>query len=106
MHASFARQLEPFGFTAAIHTVGTGRGVAIMAARAVAAHQLAAGQAVAKRRVLLVTMDVIDLKMGADRERVDREDFGAALNFRKFRFARHINGCSCRRKEADLLETP
>ena len=80
MNAALARQFEPFGFAAAIHAMRAGRRVTIIALGAVTAHQFALGQPMEKRRVLLVTVNVIDLEMGANGERVHRKDFGAALD--------------------------
>src|SRR5258708_7407714 len=85
MDTALGWQLEPFSFSTTIHAVGTRRGIAIITTRAMAAQQFAFRQPVKKRGVLLVTVDVIHLEMGADSERIDGEDFGAAFDFGKLR---------------------
>ena len=52
-----------------------------------AAEQFLFGQPVKKRRVLLEAVDVVDLEMIPDDERIDGEHFGTALDLGKFWFA-------------------
>src|SRR5439155_18300795 len=68
------------------------RGEFVAALRAMAAEQFALGQAVEERRVLFVAVQVVHLEMCPDRQRIHREHFGAALDFRKARFGGHRKG--------------
>src|SRR5262245_41288357 len=89
MDAALGGHLEPVGFAATIHAMGAWRGIAIVACGAMAAEQLAFLQAVEKRRVLFVAVDVIHLEMRADGERINRKHLGAAFDFRQFGLGRH-----------------
>ena len=71
MDAAFRRQLEPFGFAAAIHTKRARGRVAVIAFGAVTAQQFAFRQPMKKGRVLFVAMDVIHLEMRPDDQRIN-----------------------------------
>src|SRR5207247_466295 len=89
MNPSLGRQLDPLRRPAAIHAMNTRSGEPVIALWAMAAEQFPFGQPMTKRRVLLVAMDVVHLEVRADSQRIHREHFGAALDFRKARIAGH-----------------
>jgi acetoacetyl-CoA synthetase len=84
VHPPLLRQFDPFGRSAALHAVAAGGCVGIARRRAAAAKQLPVCQTGKKGGILGIGMEIVDLVVLLDNDRIDVEKRGSCFVFLQF----------------------